>query len=82
MRGTIYRIHYVEGSEGMGTRIKCRFCDWETRAWTTRRVDGGKRYGGGKLEEHVYHNHPEEYRRLKRAGIVHLEIPGEGKTGT
>jgi hypothetical protein len=57
---------YGEAAENKPkNRIKCRFCDWSTPAWT--RAKGGKSKSGyPRLADHVEAYHPHDHKRIMR----------------
>lgn len=53
--------------------MKCAFCDWKTRRWTTDRR-GKRKNGGGRLLDHVQSMHPDEYVRIKRVVDAYRDV--------
>ena len=44
--------------------LKCKLCDWQTKAWTTDKK-GRRKSGYPRLREHVYIEHPEMFEELE-----------------
>lgn len=44
--------------------LKCKFCDWTVRKWTTRKSDKKRVYNYPKLVDHVHMHHEEEFDKV------------------
>jgi hypothetical protein len=43
--------------------MKCAYCEWKTKRWTSDR-QGKNKYGGSRLLRHVETIHPDEYMKM------------------